>query len=247
MFMFDQLKKHHHSVYMDNLYMSATFARNAIQSKNKVKIHGVTRTDNRGIPKCILQTEMQNQKIADEIRNTVKVAVLNGDKTVKDLVAISFYDSKPVYFLSTVIPEVKWTKINKKIYSKNLNRKVVLPFLRPNFVDEYNQDMNSVDRADQLRTNYSVGRGLRQRKWWWSVFLWGLDVAIVNAYLLYKSWYEMHGLKPMSHYFFREKIALAWLDEEQYWPRRYSRRPKSNNKPDSKSKKVHVSSSASSA
>ena len=54
-------------------------------------------------------------------------------------------------------------------------------------------------------------------------------------------------LKPMSHYFFREKIALAWLDEEQYWPRRYSRRPKSNNKPDSKSKKVHVSSSASSA
>ena len=158
-----------------------------------------------------------------------------------------FYDSKPVYFLSTVIPEVKWTKINKKIYSKNLNRKVVLPFLRPNFVDEYNQDMNSMDRADQLRTNYSVGRGLRQRKWWWSVFLWGLDVAIVNAYLLYKSWYEMHGLKPMSHYFFREKIALAWLDEEQYWPRRYSRRPKSNNKPDSKSKKVHVSSSASSA
>ena len=247
MFMFDQLKNQHHSVYMDNLYMSATFARNAIQSKNKVKIHGVTRTDNRGIPKCILQTEMQNQKIADEIRNTVKVAVLNVDKTVKDLVAISFYDSKPVYFLSTVIPEVKWTKINKKIYSKNLNRKVVLPFLRPNFVDEYNQDMNSVDRADQLRTNYSVGRGLRQRKWWWSVFLWGLDVAIVNAYLLYKSWYEMHGLKPMSHYFFREKIALAWLDEEQYWPRRYSRRPKSNNKPDSKSKKVHVSSSASSA
>ena len=106
---------------------------------------------------------MQNQRIADEIRNTVKVAVLNGDKTVKDLVAISFYDSKPVYFLSTVIPEVKWTKINKKIYSKNLNRKVVLPFLRPNFVDEYNQDMNSVDRGDQLRTNYSVERGLRQR------------------------------------------------------------------------------------
>ena len=69
--------------------------------------------------------------------------------------------------------------------------------------------MNSVDRADQLRTNYNVGKGLRQRKWWWSIFLWGIDVAIVNAYLLYKAWHEMHGLKPMTHYYFREKIALA--------------------------------------
>ena len=36
MFMFDQLKNQNHSVFMDNLYMSATFARHAIKSKNKV-------------------------------------------------------------------------------------------------------------------------------------------------------------------------------------------------------------------
>ena len=42
------------------------------------------------------------------------MAVLHGDRIVKDLIAISFYDYKPVYFLSTVIPEVKWTKINKQ-------------------------------------------------------------------------------------------------------------------------------------
>ena len=63
----------------------------------------------------------------------------------------------------------------------------MLPFLRPNFVDKYNQDLNSVDRADQLRTIYNVRKGLRQRRWWWSIYLLGLDVAIVNAYLLYKS------------------------------------------------------------
>ena len=112
--------------------------------------------------------------MADEQRNTVKVAVLDGDSTIKDLVAISFYYSKPVYFLSSVIPEVKWSTVNKKVYSKLLNKEISLEFLRPNFVDEYNQDMNSVDRADQLRTNYNVGKGLRQRKWGWSMFLWGL-------------------------------------------------------------------------
>ena len=60
---------------------------------------------------------------------------------------------------------------DKKVYSKQLDRKILLPFLRLNFVDEYNFDMNSVDRADQLRGNYSVGQGLRQRKWWWSIFV----------------------------------------------------------------------------
>ena len=86
---------------------------------------------------------------------------------------------------------------------------------------------------------------MRQRKWWWSIFLWGLDVALVNAYLLYKAWYEMHGLKPMTHYHFREKVALAWLDEERFWPGRYSRRPKINT--ECKSRKTHVSATASSA
>ena len=167
--------------------MSATFARNAIRLQNKVKIHGVTRAYNRGIPSCVLQTLLQNSKLADEQRNTVKVAVLKGDSSIQDLVAISFYDSKPVYFLSSVIPEVKWSTVQKKVYSKALDKKINLNFLRPNFVDDYNQDMNLVDRADQLRTNYNVGKGLRQRKWWWLIFLWGIDVAIVNAYILYKA------------------------------------------------------------
>ena len=77
--------------------------------------------------------------------------------------------------------------------------------------------MNSVDQAYQLRTDYSVGKGLRQHKWWLSIFFGrGLDVTIVNAYLLHKAWYEMHGLKPMTHYYFREKIALSWFEEERF-------------------------------
>ncbi len=127
-----------------------------------------------------------------------------------------------------------------------MNKKINLEFLWPNFVDKYNQDMDSFDRADQVHTNYSVWKGLRQCKWWWSIFLLGLDVAIVNAYLLYKAWYKMYGLKPMTHYYFREKIALAWLDEERFWPGRLSRRPKINH-PDCKTRKIHVSTSASSA
>ena len=60
-------------------------------------------------------------KKLDEVRNTVKVAVLEGDHVAKDLLAISFYDTKPVYFLSTV---VEWLKMSRKIYSKTMQQKV---------------------------------------------------------------------------------------------------------------------------
>jgi len=62
-----------------------------------------------------------NDKMADEQRNTVKVAVLEIDATIKDLVAISFYDSKPVYLFSTVIPEVTWIIPGEKAAQEGLH------------------------------------------------------------------------------------------------------------------------------
>ena len=57
---------------------------------------------------------------------------------------------------SSVIDEVKWIVKSREIYSKKLEKKVEKYFLRPNFVNDYNYDMNSVDQADQLRTIYQV-------------------------------------------------------------------------------------------
>ena len=91
--------------------------------------------------------------------------MLEGDKQIDNLVAISFYDSKPVYFLSTVVPEIKWDVCGKKIFSKRLKEKVTKKFFRPKFVNVYNYDMNSVDQTDHLRKNYALGQNLRHRKW----------------------------------------------------------------------------------
>mgnify|MGYP003340844425 CR=1 FL=1 len=180
-------------------------------SEKCVKIHGVTRREGKGIPDCVRQFEVKDESTLDSVRNTIKVAVLEGDELVEDLVAISYYDSKPVYFLSTVVPKVKWVTCGKQVFSKSIKEKVTKKFLRPNFVNAYNYDMNSVDRADHLRKNYALGQNLRQRKWWWSVFLWAFNVALVNAYLLYKSYFKSHGWTYMSHYKFREEVFLAWM------------------------------------
>ena len=63
-------------------------------------------------------------------------------------------------------------------------------FLRLNFIDNYNNNMNSTDIADQLRGSYRPDRWMRQRKWWWAFFIWGVGVAAVNAFKMYDSMYE---------------------------------------------------------
>jgi hypothetical protein len=51
-------------------------------------------------------------------------------------------------------------------------------------------NMNSVDVADQLRNQYRPDHWMRNRKWWWSLFIWGLGVATTNTYKMYCSMYD---------------------------------------------------------
>ena len=102
---------------MDNLYMSALFAKQALLSKNKIKIHGVTKNHQRGIPSIIQQSEIQNEALMLVQKGTVKVAVLEGDSDAQNVIAISYYDSKPIYFLSTVLKHVGWNELQKRVFT----------------------------------------------------------------------------------------------------------------------------------
>ena len=58
--MFDYIKSTNHCCFMDNLYMSASFARKVISCEKKVRIHGVTRRDGNGMPSIVKQLEVQD-------------------------------------------------------------------------------------------------------------------------------------------------------------------------------------------
>lgn len=50
--------------------------------------------------------------------------------------------------------------------------------------------MGGVDRADQLASTYCFLR--KALKWWWKLFLMGLEIRVINSYILYKS-AKKHG------------------------------------------------------
>jgi len=215
LFMFDQFKESHHICGLDNLYNSTKFAREAYVGKNSTMVHGVTRKSGRGLPSCVLQEEIKNVKDAEKVRGQTKAAVLEGDPDCPNLVAFSVYDTKPVHFLSMSCTELKWVEKVKLVFDKTEEKRVQLRFLRCKINDDYNNGMNGVDMADQLRGSYRIDRWMRKRKWWWAIWMWGVQVLLVNAYVLYKTahlfMWKKNKKSLMSHYEFRRQIALAWL------------------------------------
>ena len=221
MSLLQQLPHKNYICGMDNLYMSAKFAKIAlIDSGKRVMIHGVTRSG-RGIPPCITQEALTRKEDLLRTRGTLKAAAITGDSACPGLVAASLYDSKPVYFLSNACTSVTWSKKERKIFHKEMGKCVQVPFYRLNIVDQYNNGMGNVDQADQLRLQYRSTYWLRNRKWWWSMFFWIFEGMLTNSYVLYRKYFEIHDIKqPLNHYEYIRAISLAWLDQEHYWPQK---------------------------
>ena len=219
LFLLDQLKEKHHVCGVDNLYTSARFFREAFLGKNQVHCHGVARKSGRGVPKCVIQEEPKRKTLQDQMRGTTKAAVLSDDPDIKDLVAFSVYDTKPVHFLSMACTGLKWIEKRKKVFERESSTNVSMAFLRPEVTDLYNNGMNNVDIADQLRGTYRLDRWMRKRKWWWSIWMWGVQVLLVNAYVLYRTahcivWKTDKKL-ILSQYQFREEIIKAWMEDDK--------------------------------
>ena len=218
MWLFDKLEQQYSRVWIDNLYISAKFAKFAMNHPKRVLIAGVARKSGRGIPMSVLQEEVKNPNDAFKVRDTVKAAVLMGDKDCRDLVAVSVYDTKPVHFISSICDSIKWIDKNRKVWNEAKQEFSNMNFLRLNVNNDYNNDMNAVDIADQLRNNYRFDHWLRNFKWWWSIFMWAFGVLIVNSYVVYNSVCDATGLlkkQRYSQYQFRLAIARMWIDLEE--------------------------------
>ena len=211
--MFSQLPVENYKAGMDNLYMSAKLALFSMKCRAKVHIHGVTRQNGRGIPEMVHQEPKTRKNEILASRGTLKVAELKNESTLKGLVAMSLYDTKPFYFITNCWEKIEWIKKERKVWSKQQKKMVKMAFYRLNIMDTYNYNMNNVDIADQLAGVYRWDHWMRKRKWWWSIMFWALQQMVTNAYIAYTKYIKLHRMKPISHYAFLEKVALVWLKE----------------------------------
>ena len=102
------------------------------------------------------------------------------------------------------------------MFNKEKKKTETVDFLRLNITDKYNNGMGQVDIADQLRNSYRFDHWLRNNKWWHSVYWWGMQVMLINLYIIYKKVCERAGVKPLTHYAYQRDVALAWINPEKY-------------------------------
>ena len=67
-------------------------------------------------------------------------------------------------------------------YSQAKKHFVTVP--RPHMITLYNKAMGGTDYMDQQLSTYRPF--VRNRKWYWPFFIWSLEVALYNSWILYK-------------------------------------------------------------
>lgn len=118
------------------------------------------------------------------------------------LVVTRWNDNSVVTVISNVhssIPVSKAKRFNRK-------EKKRIDISQPNCIREYNQNMGGVDLMDNNIANYRIN--IRGNRFYFPIFLWLLDVAMNNAWLLSRA----YGC-ALDNLEFRRQIVISLLSK----------------------------------
>lgn len=156
-------------VYVDNLFTSLD-----LLDHMGDKGYGVTGTlrQNRtiGIP-------LPNKKQANkELKRGEMQAVFTQDSVVA-----VWKDNQPVYMASNC----NSVELNGQCQRYSRKDKAYIAVPQPSLNQQYNKFMGGVDLLDNSIKNYAIAT--RVRKWYWCLYIWFLNVSMVQAWRLYRA------------------------------------------------------------
>ena len=187
-------------VVADNYYTSPLLL--ALLAEQRIGFIGTCQLNRRHVPAQLIKFSERPGSI---VRGTHKLAVVNLSSVSSalpdvPLYCVSWYDTRVANFLATAGGVVQSTVTRRK--RSGDEQEVPAPLL----VKIYNRMMGGVDRADQNKGRYSVAAVVRTRKWWFRIFCGLLDMAVTNAWQLYKGAFTGEG--RLNH----EKFIFAVCD-----------------------------------
>ena len=144
-------------------------------------------------------------------------------KSNPGMIALGWMDNRPVYFLSSQV-STKMTTIQRREKTGEIT---TVPC--PSLVVDYQKYMGGVDRHDQLRLqSYSLQLITRFTKYYKSLFLGLVDMAVVNCYIIHNMWREKNGKTPKDHHNFLVDLQAALVQESEQSFTQFTREHTSN-------------------
>nr|XP_034194964.1 piggyBac transposable element-derived protein 4-like [Osmia lignaria] len=145
--------------------------------KMKCNLTGTIQTNRKFIPREIKNPQIAKNEIVTYRRN--------------NLLLLAWRDKRNVTMLSTCATSSSTT------VTKRSRKEGRTHIVKPDVVINYNKYMGGVDKADQYTGTYCFMR--KSQKWWRKLFFWGLEVSVINSYLLYQEHHKTYNIKKLSH------------------------------------------------
>ena len=153
------------TIAFDNFFTSVPLVRDLL--KRKTYAVGMVRKNRKGLPPQLNNIKLKRHKLKMFQNGSITTSVWRDKGSSKNAVCV----------LST-------GQLSNTVEVDRCSRAHVDHILCPAPISSYNQKMGGVDLADQHRTYYRIGRC--STRWWTYLFLFFVDTAIVNAYVLYR-------------------------------------------------------------
>ncbi|OWZ18592.1 LOW QUALITY PROTEIN: hypothetical protein PHMEG_0007295 [Phytophthora megakarya] len=187
-------------VVMDRFYTSPSLAMQ-LRTLGFYSI-GTVMTNRRGFCEAIV--EKKEKRPAGVHRGEFVVAE---NKQVPCIKAVCWWDNRPVHLLAAG-DSVKQDRVVRCEKSGELSY--------PRILMDYQTFMGGVDVHDQLSIQrYSLRLALKYKKYYKPLFLGFLDIAVVNAFIVYNSRRATEGKNKLTHVMFLKQLhqELVQLQE----------------------------------
>ena len=156
-------------IIMDNYFTSPALLRHL--SAKGVAATGKVRAD-----------RMKNAPLRDMVKmNREKCGSSDVVTDVSsNITAVRWKDNKVVNAISTFTDKKPIQQVKRYCHCEKWRVKIE----QPNIINQYNMFMGGVDRIDQNISGYMIN--IRTKKCWWQLFRFAVDVAVNNAYQIYR-------------------------------------------------------------
>lgn len=162
-------------MFTDRYYTSLVLAEEL--AKMKCHLTGTIKTNRKGVPITFKTPKFGNKKTLAYRKN--------------NNIILAWKDKRVVTMLTN------WCDAGGTIVKRFQRGGVEIAVNKPNVVLKYIKFMGGVDRADQYTSTYCFLR--KSLKWWRKLFFWGLEICVINSYILYKVVKRQRNEIPMSH------------------------------------------------
>lgn len=176
-----------HHIYTDNYYSSPSLFSEL--RERGFGACGTVRVNRRGMP--------------PEMKCNLPKGDMNAVPLEQSMLALRWADKRQVTMLSTVHNDDMTVKVRRTRQAEGGREEIRKPVM----VEQYNCYMGGVDKSDQLLSYYGFCH--RTVKWWRRALFHLLDMAVVNAYILY-TLAERSG-RALTHEQFRIELAKELL------------------------------------